>query len=146
MPSMIQWKFFFHIRFDEDVRYFFVGPFIFFMKTIFRIFELMILICQNFLLHFHLQCYTKSFTLALQTECKPYGIKVQLLSPYFVSTKLNSYSKEIMSGNILIPNVQTYGRSAVFTLGKSYETTGYWSHAVQVCLQWKTFFLNEFKL
>lgn len=117
----------FHIRFDEDVRYFFVRPFIFF--------ELMILICQNFLLHFHLQCYTKSFTLALQTECKPYGIKVQLLSPYFVSTKLNSYSKEIMSGNILIPNVQTYGRSAVFTLGKSYETTGYWSHAVQVCLQ-----------
>lgn len=128
-------KVFFPIRFDEDVRYFFVGPFIFFMKTIFRIFELMILICQNFLLHFHLQCYTKSFTLALQTECKPYGIKVQLLSPYFVSTKLNSYSKEIMSGNILIPNVQTYGRSAVFTLGKSYETTGYWSHAVQVCLQ-----------
>lgn len=73
--------------------------------------------------------------MALQTECKPYGIKVQLLSPYFVSTKLNSYSKDVMSGNLFVPDVQTYGRSAAFTLGKTYETTGYWAHAVQVCSQ-----------
>lgn len=92
----------------------------------------LILICQYVSLFPFIQIYTKSFTLALQTECKPYGIKVQLLSPYFVSTKLNNYSKHIMSGNLFVPDVQTYGRWAAFTLAKTYETTGYWSHAVQV--------------
>lgn len=49
-----------------------------------------------------------------------------------MSTKLNSYSVDLTSGRYLVPDVQTYVRSAVFTLGKSYETTGYWAHAIQV--------------
>lgn len=70
--------------------------------------------------------------MALKGECQPHGIDVQLLSPYFVSTKLNSFSTTVMNGNLFVPDVETYGRSAVFTLGKTDETTGYWSHAVQV--------------
>lgn len=74
----------------------------------------------------------KSFTIALQDECKPYGIEVQLLSPYFVQTKINNYSTTIMAGNIFIPDVETYTRWAVLSLGKTNETTGYWAHAFQV--------------
>ncbi|XP_031639671.1 hydroxysteroid dehydrogenase-like protein 1 [Contarinia nasturtii] len=75
--------------------------------------------------------YIKSFTMALQYECGPYGVDVQLLSPYFVRTKLNNYSTTVMNGNLFVPDVESYTRSAVFTLGKTSETTGYWSHAIQ---------------
>lgn len=75
----------------------------------------------------------QSFTLALQYECEAFGIDVQLISPYFVRTKMNAFSTTLMAGNLFVPNVETYGRWAVFTLGKSSETTGYWAHAIQVC-------------
>ncbi|XP_031635052.1 hydroxysteroid dehydrogenase-like protein 1 [Contarinia nasturtii] len=75
--------------------------------------------------------YVKSFTLALRHECKPYGIDVQLLSPYFVRTKLNNFSTSLMAGGLFIPDAETYVRSAISTLGKSDETTGYWPHAIQ---------------
>lgn len=75
----------------------------------------------------------KSFTLALQYECKPYGIDVQLLSPNFVATKLNQFSPFIMNGIPgIVPDTETFGRTAVFTLGKSDDTTGYWGHSIQV--------------
>ncbi|XP_055310940.1 hydroxysteroid dehydrogenase-like protein 1 isoform X2 [Sitodiplosis mosellana] len=78
--------------------------------------------------------YVKNFTMALQYECEPYGIDVQLLSPYFVRTKLHSYSTSLMAGNFFIPDIETYVRSAIFTLGKTNETTGYWPHAIQFAL------------
>lgn len=74
--------------------------------------------------------------MALQYECKPNGIDVQLLSPFFVRTKLNGYSQKIMTGGLFIPDAETYARSAIFTLGKSDETTGYWPHAIQVKIIW----------
>lgn len=85
---------------------------------------------------FHFQkSYVRSFTLALQYECKPYGIDVQLLSPNFVATKLNHFSPFVMGGIPgVIPNAETYGRSAVFTLGKTDDTTGYFGHAIQVII------------
>lgn len=46
----------------------------------------------------------------------------------FVQTKMNDFSTSVMRGNILIPDVESYTKSAVFTLGKSSKTTGYWSH------------------
>lgn len=90
----------------------------------------------SFLVSF--QIYIKSFTIALQYECEPYGVDVQLLSPYFVRTKINNYSTTVMKGNIFVPDVESYVASAIFTLGKSNETTGYWAHAVQVYIS--TFF------
>lgn len=37
-----------------------------------------------------------------------------------------------MAGNVFVPDVESYTRWAVLSLGKTNETTGYWSHAVQV--------------
>lgn len=77
----------------------------------------------------------KNFTLALQYEYAPYGITVQLVTPLFVRTKMNNYSTTVMSGgNILIPDVETYTKSAVASLGRTNETTGYWLHGIQVNL------------
>ncbi|CAO1357042.1 unnamed protein product [Diamesa tonsa] len=75
--------------------------------------------------------YVKNFTLAISKELEPYNVQVQLVTPMFVLTKMNEYSTSVMKGNILIPDVESYTRSAVFTLGKSSKTTGYWSHGMQ---------------
>lgn len=76
--------------------------------------------------------YVKNFTLAIQHEFASYGITVQLVTPMYVKTKMNNYSSSVMtSGNILIPDVQTYTKSAVFSLGKTSETTGFWTHGIQ---------------
>lgn len=45
---------------------------------------------------------------------------------------MNAYASSKISDSALVPDVQSYTRSAVFTLGKTSETTGYWSHALQV--------------
>uniref|UniRef100_A0A1A9WL20 Inactive hydroxysteroid dehydrogenase-like protein 1 n=1 Tax=Glossina brevipalpis TaxID=37001 RepID=A0A1A9WL20_9MUSC len=75
--------------------------------------------------------YIKSLTLAMSEELSEYNITVQCVTPLFLVTKMNLYSKTVMKGNILIPQVQAFTRSAVFTLGKTNETTGYWSHGLQ---------------
>lgn len=74
----------------------------------------------------------KNFTLAIQKEFAPYGISIQLVTPMYVRTKMNNYSTTVMAGSILFPDVESYTKSAVFCLGKTNETTGYWSHGIQV--------------
>lgn len=81
-----------------------------------------------------LQIYVKNFTLAIQHEFAPYGISVQLITPLYVRTKMNNYSTTVMKGNIFCPDVETYTKSAVSSLGRTNETTGYWIHGLQVCL------------
>lgn len=83
----------------------------------------------TFFYHFHFKSFANFFTWGLQRECAPYGIKVQVITPFIVTTKLVNYSK---SKNIFTPDAETYARWAVFTLGKTYETTGYFWHAIQV--------------
>ncbi|XP_055920438.1 inactive hydroxysteroid dehydrogenase-like protein 1 [Eupeodes corollae] len=75
--------------------------------------------------------YVKSLTLALQEELNEYGITVQCVTPLFLVTKMNQYSKKVMNGGFLIPDVKSFSESAVFTLGKTSETTGYWTHGLQ---------------
>ena len=75
--------------------------------------------------------YIRYFTLALQYELAPHGITVQLVSPLFVVTNMNHFSTTIMSGGVFIPNAETYSRSAVWTLGKTNRTTGFWLHSLQ---------------
>jgi len=55
------------------------------------------------------------------------------LMPNFVVTKMNAYADRVMQGGLLFPNAYTYARSAVFTLGKTSETNGFWTHGIQVC-------------
>ncbi|SPP82258.1 inactive hydroxysteroid dehydrogenase-like protein 1 [Drosophila guanche] len=88
------------------------------------------------------KAYNRSFTLALQCEAAPYGIHVQLLSPDFVVTKINSYSRAIMKGGLFIPPADVYARSAVNQLRDGAdETPGYlWHHvqtAVMLAVTWR---------
>ncbi|XP_055547198.1 inactive hydroxysteroid dehydrogenase-like protein 1 [Wyeomyia smithii] len=77
------------------------------------------------------KAYMHNFTLAMQYELEPFGITCQLVSPLFVTTKMNSYSDTIMAGGVFIPNAKSFAKYAVFTLGKTKQTTGYWSHGIQ---------------
>lgn len=79
------------------------------------------------------KAYVRNFTLALQHEVEPHGITCQLVSPLYVTTKMNQYSSTLMEGGVFIPNAESYAKFAVFTLGKSKRTTGYWSHGIQYC-------------
>lgn len=78
--------------------------------------------------------YVKNFTLAIRHELAQYGICVQLVSPMFVRTKMNQFSSTVMAGNLLIPDVRAYTRSAVYCLGKTDITTGYVAHGIQAGL------------
>ncbi|CAG9797922.1 unnamed protein product [Chironomus riparius] len=75
--------------------------------------------------------YLRNFTLALNKELEESNVEVQLVTPMFVQTKMNNFSSSVMEGGLLIPDVETYTSAAVFTLGKSSETTGYWCHGLQ---------------
>lgn len=44
---------------------------------------------------------------------------------------MNDYSTTVMKGGVFFPEVASYTKSAVFTMGKSSRTTGYWSHGIQ---------------
>ncbi|XP_034472219.1 hydroxysteroid dehydrogenase-like protein 1 [Drosophila innubila] len=78
------------------------------------------------------KAYNRSLTLALKCEAAPFGIHVQLLSPCFVVTKINNYSKRIMSGGLFIPSAEVFARSAVAQLRDGVdETPGYLWHHIQ---------------
>lgn len=80
------------------------------------------------------QAYMNNFTVGIQLELKAFkNITVQLVSPLFVNTKLIGSTKPITQYmGKLIPTAETYAKSAVWTIGKTAETTGYWSHGLQV--------------
>lgn len=44
---------------------------------------------------------------------------------------MNNFSTTIMEGGLFIPNAEMYAKFATFTLGKTKQTTGYWSHGIQ---------------
>lgn len=77
------------------------------------------------------KAYIRNFTLAIQEELERFGITVQLVSPMFLVTKMNAFSDRVMSGGLLIPSVESYAKSSLFTLGKTSRTNGWWSHSVQ---------------
>ncbi|VVD05595.1 unnamed protein product [Leptidea sinapis] len=75
--------------------------------------------------------YVRNFTRAIRHEYAPKGIYVQHLSPLFVSTKMNNFSKKLLDGSLFVPDAETYARSAVNLLGRVQNTTGYWLHGIQ---------------
>lgn len=80
------------------------------------------------------KAYIRNFTLAMQYELEPFGITCQLVSPLFVTTKMNNFSTTLMKGGLFIPDAESYAKYAVFTLGKTKQTTGYWTHGIQCCV------------
>ncbi|XP_017014015.2 hydroxysteroid dehydrogenase-like protein 1 [Drosophila takahashii] len=71
------------------------------------------------------------FSKGLEAEVSEHNIHVQLVKPGFVRTNMNAYAEKVIQEGLFFPNAYTYARSAVFTLGKTNDTNGFWTHAVQ---------------
>ncbi|KAG5674670.1 hypothetical protein PVAND_004623 [Polypedilum vanderplanki] len=78
--------------------------------------------------------FVKYFTLALQKELEKQNVQVQLVTPMYVRTNINRYSTSIFEKNSLIADAESFVKSAVFTLGKTSQTSGYWIHGLQIAL------------
>lgn len=52
--------------------------------------------------------------------------------PYFVNTKMNDFSQRLRHNSLFVPDANMYARYAVETLGKVDNSTGYWTHGIQV--------------
>ncbi|KAL9929292.1 hydroxysteroid dehydrogenase-like protein 1 [Glossina fuscipes fuscipes] len=82
--------------------------------------------------------YVRSLSLAMERELFKYNINVQCVEPWFVRTELIQFSDILSRNKYFGTPVDTFTRSAVFILGKTLETTGYWTHAIM------TFFAKLF--
>ncbi|XP_071578779.1 inactive hydroxysteroid dehydrogenase-like protein 1 [Temnothorax nylanderi] len=76
------------------------------------------------------KAYVKSFSDALRAEYSRFGITVQHLSPFFVSTKMTAFISRLQESTMIVPDATTYARNAIATLGKMDNSTGYWTHSV----------------
>lgn len=79
-----------------------------------------------------MQAYIKSFSTALRYEYGGNGITIQHLAPMFVNTKMNDFSSKLRKNSFLVPDGEQYARYAISTLGKTDESSGYWTHGIQV--------------
>ena len=86
------------------------------------------------LLNCFFQIYVDYFSRALSHEVRNSGVTVQTLIPFYIATNLTKFSDFIGRPSLLVPNAQTFVRSALSTLGICNRTTGYWSHEFQVLL------------
>uniref|UniRef100_A0A1B0AUP4 Uncharacterized protein n=1 Tax=Glossina palpalis gambiensis TaxID=67801 RepID=A0A1B0AUP4_9MUSC len=89
--------------------------------------------------------YVRSLSLAMERELFKYNITVQCVEPWFVRTELTRFSETLSRGTFFGTPVEAFTRSAVFTLGKTKETTGYWAHGIMVKLQF-VFYIIIYKL
>uniref|UniRef100_A0A0M3JC20 Estradiol 17-beta-dehydrogenase 12 (inferred by orthology to a human protein) n=1 Tax=Anisakis simplex TaxID=6269 RepID=A0A0M3JC20_ANISI len=54
---------------------------------------------------------------------------IQCLCPMVVSTKMS----KVRNPSFFIPSAEEFAKSAVRTVGNARETSGYYSHQIQVC-------------
>lgn len=78
--------------------------------------------------------YVKYLSKALEWELEPYNITVQLLSPGAIPTNLCKHSEYISNNGFLTTHVDDFARQAVFTLGKTNDSTGSWKHSIQMAV------------
>ncbi|CAG0882613.1 unnamed protein product [Cyprideis torosa] len=86
------------------------------------------------------KAYMDYFSRALQVECQGRGVFVQSLMPFYVQTKMISFSPSLNSASIMVPSARSFVSSSLCTLGRSSHTTGYWTHGVQ---WWFVSFVNQ---
>ncbi|XP_040852178.1 very-long-chain 3-oxoacyl-CoA reductase-B-like [Ochotona curzoniae] len=75
------------------------------------------------------KAFVRSFSNALATEYRPYGITVQNVSPAFVSTNM---ANNLPPGPLVMRS-EDFARDALDTVGLSSDVSGCLSHALQVC-------------
>ncbi|XP_058794464.1 hydroxysteroid dehydrogenase-like protein 1 [Phymastichus coffea] len=68
------------------------------------------------------------FSDAIRAEHSQFGLTVQTLSPYYVTTKMVKYNPVVQGHQVMFPDAATYARNAITTLGKLDSTAGYWVH------------------
>ncbi|XP_017014018.2 hydroxysteroid dehydrogenase-like protein 1 [Drosophila takahashii] len=74
------------------------------------------------------------FSKGLEAEVAEHNIHVQLVMPGFVRTNMTASASKVIQEGLLFPKAYTFSRSAVFTLGKTSETNGFWTHSVQYAI------------
>ncbi|XP_040852163.1 very-long-chain 3-oxoacyl-CoA reductase-B-like, partial [Ochotona curzoniae] len=81
------------------------------------------------------KAFVRSFSNALATEYRPYGITVQTVSPALVATNLTTGFKP----GLLVMRSEDFAREALDTVGLSSDVSGCLSHALQVpqCGGWQ---------
>ncbi|XP_058449403.1 very-long-chain 3-oxoacyl-CoA reductase-like [Malaya genurostris] len=72
-----------------------------------------------------------SFSQALGDELRGTGVECQLLVPLFLQTNMSDHMKSVLWW-LGFANVEKYTKFAVFTIGKTNYTTGYWAHGIQL--------------
>ncbi|XP_058832488.1 very-long-chain 3-oxoacyl-CoA reductase-like isoform X2 [Topomyia yanbarensis] len=76
--------------------------------------------------------FVNSLTLSLQQELRGTGVECQLVSPMFVNTNMTEKWQSMGFWKLVTSDVERYARMAVWTIGKTEVTTGYWYHALQL--------------
>lgn len=74
------------------------------------------------------------FSRALDFEYSSKGIVIQSLVPSYISTKLVKFSSVLQHSNFIVPDPNSFVKSALSTVGFATRTTGYWSHGLQYWL------------
>jgi len=76
--------------------------------------------------------FVEYFSQTLEYEYgKSHNIHVQTLTPSYISTKMTKWSNVLQKPGFVTPNAQTFAKSAIATIGRTNNTTGYWSHGIQ---------------
>lgn len=70
------------------------------------------------------KAYVDYFSVCMQKEYESKGIIVQSVMPNFVTTKMS----KIRKASVMVPNPDTFVRSALSLIGVSNRTNGFWSH------------------
>jgi short-subunit dehydrogenase len=84
--------------------------------------------------------FVEYFSQTLEYEYgKSHNIHVQTLTPSYISTKMTKWSNMLQKPGIVTPDAATFAKSAIATIGRTNNTTGYWSHGIQWFLyEWFT--------
>lgn len=75
--------------------------------------------------------FVEYFSKSIEYEYSSFGIEVQTLIPSYIATKMVNWSKMLSSANVFTPDSDTFAKSAICTIGRTNETTGYWAHGIQ---------------
>ncbi|XP_066439961.1 hydroxysteroid dehydrogenase-like protein 1 isoform X2 [Eleutherodactylus coqui] len=80
------------------------------------------------------KAFLERFTSSLQYEYASQGIFIQNLTPFVVVTKMVEFAEGFRKKSLLVLLAKEYVYSAVRTIGVSLNTTGHWSHSIQLSL------------
>ncbi|XP_058818389.1 very-long-chain 3-oxoacyl-CoA reductase-like [Topomyia yanbarensis] len=73
-----------------------------------------------------------SFSTALSEELRGTGVECQLVIPLFILTNLTKHMKTTLWWSALASRVDHFTKFAVFTIGRTDLTTGFWTHGLEL--------------